>query len=541
MGNEDKIKWHSLQHVGPLFPPPYVRLPDQVQMLYNGQPMRLSLAAEEAATWYAKLLGRPVAQNEIFRANFFSQFRMLMGENERSIVQELSLCGFERIAQHLQRQGEDVTSRRQQQQRQQQLEQQHYGYCSIDGRLERIGNYRIEPAGIFLGRGNHPLMGTLKPRIRPEDVTINCSPLAVPAAPAGHHWQAVQHNQSVAWLARWHDTVTSGYKYMLLSSASRLQGIRDLNKFELARRLSNHIQSIRQSYWEDWKSPNLMQRQRGVALYFIDRLMLRVGNDKSENTADTEGCCTLRVEHLQLFEQLQGSAHVVELNFLGKDSIQFRRKLVVGQHVFENLRSFMQHKQPKDLIFDQLAAKKLNQHLSSLMHGLTAKVFRTYNASKLLQSCLDELAPDVTRSLKDKLNAYTIANANAAKFCNHQRAPTKAAKNKLNSFKRAIRAKQLAIDNLRRTRPTTLPVSTANHARRLMQLQNELAMLESQLNAATLRSSLALNTSKMNYLDPRITVAWCSKHGVPIEKIFSAALRTKFDWAISVADASFRF
>ena len=33
--------------------------------------------------------------------------------------------------------------------------------------------------------------------------------------------------------------------------------------------------------------------------------------------------------------------------------------------------------------------------------------------------------------------------------------------------------------------------------------------------------------SKINYLDPRITVAWCKKHDVPLEKIFSNTLVNK--------------
>jgi DNA topoisomerase-1 len=33
--------------------------------------------------------------------------------------------------------------------------------------------------------------------------------------------------------------------------------------------------------------------------------------------------------------------------------------------------------------------------------------------------------------------------------------------------------------------------------------------------------------SKINYLDPRITAAWCKEHDVPIEKIFSKTLLTK--------------
>lgn len=31
--------------------------------------------------------------------------------------------------------------------------------------------------------------------------------------------------------------------------------------------------------------------------------------------------------------------------------------------------------------------------------------------------------------------------------------------------------------------------------------------------------TVALGTSKINYLDPRITVAWCKRNEVPIEKV----------------------
>ena len=35
--------------------------------------------------------------------------------------------------------------------------------------------------------------------------------------------------------------------------------------------------------------------------------------------------------------------------------------------------------------------------------------------------------------------------------------------------------------------------------------------------------TVALGTSKINYLDPRITVAWCKRHEVPIEKVSQIA------------------
>lgn len=45
----------------------------------------------------------------------------------------------------------------------------------MDNHKERIANFRIEPPGLFRGRGDHPKMGMLKRRIRPQDIIINCS------------------------------------------------------------------------------------------------------------------------------------------------------------------------------------------------------------------------------------------------------------------------------------------------------------------------------------------------------------------------------
>lgn len=51
---------------------------------------------------------------------------------------------------------------------------EEYGFCLLDHHKERIGNFKIEPPGLFRGRGEHPKQGMLKKRIQPEDVIINC-------------------------------------------------------------------------------------------------------------------------------------------------------------------------------------------------------------------------------------------------------------------------------------------------------------------------------------------------------------------------------
>ena len=37
-----------------------------------------------------------------------------------------------------------------------------YTTCVLDGRKEKVGNFRIEPPGLFRGRGEHPKKGSLK-------------------------------------------------------------------------------------------------------------------------------------------------------------------------------------------------------------------------------------------------------------------------------------------------------------------------------------------------------------------------------------------
>ena len=57
------------------------------------------------------------------------------------------------------------------------------------------------------------------------------------------------------------------------------------------------------------------------------------------------------------------------------------------------------------------------------MEGLTAKVFRTYNAS---QTFVDQLASTpVDASMADKILAYNRANRMVAVLCNHQKSVSK--------------------------------------------------------------------------------------------------------------------
>ncbi|XP_075158687.1 DNA topoisomerase 1 isoform X2 [Haematobia irritans] len=552
---EDGVKWNTLEHKGPVFAPPYERLPRNVRFFYDGKPMQLTEATEEAATFYAKMLNHDYCTRQIFNDNFFKDFRKTMTKEEKDIIKDFHKCDFKEMNLYFTAESEKRKNASKEEKLKKKEENEalikEYGVCIIDGHKEKIGNFRLEPPGLFRGRGEHPKMGMIKRRIEAEDVSINCGKDSqIPPPPPGHRWKEVIHNNNVTWLASWTENVQGQVKYIMLNPSSKLKGEKDHVKYETARRLAKSIDKIRNTYRDEWKSKEMRVRQRAVALYFIDKLALRAGNEKDEDQADTVGCCSLRVEHVQLHKELNGKENVVVFDFLGKDSIRYYNEVEVEKRVFKNLELFMENKKTGDDLFDRLNTQVLNEHLKELMEGLTAKVFRTYNASVTLQNQLDLLTQE-DMTVPEKLLAYNRANRAVAILCNHQRSVPKSHEKSMENLKEKIRQKREALDDaeneyedLKRAakRGSVREKVEADKKNKLIQrLKEQLKKLELQETDRDENKTIALGTSKLNYLDPRISVAWCKKHKVPIEKIFNKTQRNKFLWAIHMADENYRF
>ena len=305
---------------------------------------------------------------------------------------------FTPIQKHLQDYKEQRKNRpieeRKREQEEKQKQDQIYKYCLFDGELEKVSNCLVEPPGIFRGRGEHPHAGRLKSRIVPEFVTINVGPNdPIPVCPIqGHSCKKVLSNSEATWLCNFRDerTAKSSSKYVFLAAESKIKGENDRKKYEKARRLKKEIDHIRTDYTEKMLSQDPIQNQLGVCTYLIDKLALRVGNEKGDDEADTVGCCSLRVEHIKFEED-----NKITLDFLGKDSIRFNSTVLVDPVVYLNLKKFTLGKNPDNDLFDLINASRLNDYLKDLMEGLSAKVFRTYNASITLQNQLYEKTKDI--------------------------------------------------------------------------------------------------------------------------------------------------
>ncbi|KAK2161661.1 hypothetical protein LSH36_112g05100 [Paralvinella palmiformis] len=554
---DDGVKWKFLEHRGPLLAPPYEGLPSSIKFYYNGQVMRLEEPAEEVATFYGRMLDHDYTTKEVFNRNFFKDWRKVMTPAEREIITDLKLCDFREIMVYFKEQSEKkkAMSKEEKQVIKAQNENivEEYGWCDIDGHKQRIGNFRVEPPGLFRGRGNHPKQGMLKKRTLPEDIIVNCSKDSkYPQPPPGRKWKEVRHDNTVTWLACWVENIQGSTKYVMLNAASKLKGEKDFKKYEMARNLHKVVDRIRAQYREDWKSKEMRVRQRAVAMYFIDKLALRAGNEKDEDQADTVGCCSLRVEHITLHEKYEDKEEfVVEFDFLGKDSIRYYNRVPVEKRVFKNLQLFKENKSEGDDLFDRLTTTSLNKYLQGLMDGLTAKVFRTYNASKTLQEQLD-LLTNADDPLPAKLLSYNRANRAVAVLCNHQRAVPKNFSKQMENLQTKIDAKRDAVQDAKREvkkakadykaqKTETARKALERRKKALERLEMQLTKLEVQQTDKDENKEIALGTSKLNYLDPRISVAWCKKWDVPIEKIYNKTQREKFAWAIDMTEEDYRF
>ncbi|XP_059381303.1 DNA topoisomerase I, mitochondrial isoform X1 [Carassius carassius] len=554
--SSDTQKWSSLEHKGPYFPPEYEPLPDNICFKYDGQPVKLSPVTEEIATFYAKMLDHEYTSKDVFQNNFFSDWREEMTKEERKQIKTLSKCDFTQIHKYFVEKSEERKNMTKEEKQVLKDEasrlMEEYGFCLLDGHREKIGNFKLEPPGLFRGRGEHPKMGKLKKRIQPEDVTINCSQDSeIPTPPAGHRWKRVQHDNTVTWLASWLENIHGRPKYIMLNPSSKLKGEKDWQKYETARQLKMKVDSIRKQYRRDWTSREMKIRQRGVAIYFIDKLALRAGNEKDDESADTVGCCSLRVEHITLHRRLDAQEHVVEFDFLGKDSIRYYNKVPVEKQVFKNLKLFIKHKDPEDDLFDRITTVKLNKTLNECMPGLTAKVFRTFNASTTLQDQLNKLTTE-GMTVEEKILSYNRANRAVAILCNHQRAAPKTFERSMQLLQEKIQKKKEQIEDakkeLKEAKKAHKDAPSDKSKKLLEKKEKAVQRLSDQLKKLQLQETdreenkvIALGTSKLNYLDPRISVAWCKKHQVPIEKIYNKTQRDKFAWAIDMTDDNFQF
>lgn len=544
-----KVRWHTLVHRGVAFPPAYQ--PRGITISIKGEKLALSADQEELIYAWAKKKDTHYVQDPVFQSNFLSDLKPLLPERFRKADLKISDIDFSeanRLADKEKMDREEEKERlknlpkeekkrlREAKKAERERLKAFYGKAIVDGQEVDIANWLVEPPGLFMGRGQHPLRGRWKPKVSPQDVTLNMGRDA--PVPEGE-WKEVVHDQTSTWLATWIEKLTDKRKYVWLHDSAAIRQDNDKAKYDKAKKLAEQLPKVEKEIIRRMKTSG---DRAATAAYLIFKLAMRVGDEKDPDEADTVGASTLRVEHIK-FPQSNGKQQI-EFNFLGKDSVPWQKTLDVTsddtQALHDNLKKFMKGKKPDEPIFDDINSRKVNAFFQTIMPGLTAKVFRTCIATKVVQHALvnPPVKVDKNSPEPDKIYVAKSANLKAAIECNHKKGvdpKNPAAKKAAEKFEESVAKKKEAIANLEKEIAAKKWKTELQEKR----LKERLAKMKMQLKLQQETRDYNLGTSLRNYIDPRVMKAWLNHVELDWTKVYTSTLQRKFKWIEDYGDKNY--
>ena len=548
------MKWKKLQHNGILFPPDFKS--QGIKIKINGEHVELNLTQEEMIYQWAKKKDAPkpgttekYVEDLVFQKNFILDFSKTLNGKFKNLkytdvdfTQAYKLVEKEKEAKELMTKEEKKALALKRKEIREEMKIK-YGKAIMDGQEVEVGNYMAEPPGIFMGRGEHPMRGRYKPQVTAKDVTLNLGKES--KVPEGK-WGKIVHDKDSMWIANWMDALTQKRKYVWLADTAGIKQERDQAKYDKAIRLAKEIENVRVHIAKDMQSKEHKTKRIATACYLIYRTAMRVGDEKDPDEADTVGATTLRKEHIKLTE------NSIEFDFLGKDSVRWRETIPaegLDKQFHDNLKELIANKKNTQEIFHGITSRHVNAYYSTLVKGLTAKVFRTYLASSVVSKYLRNHDNIKSESNMKKLFHAKMANLDSAIMCNHKRTIPK-------NFEQSLQKKKDTLSNVEKSKPwlkseeslkkaESIAQKTKKQKERVkkikIQIRNRKAKHAERIEKLQLQIKLTqktrdhnLGTSLRNYIDPRIFKTWTDEVGAEWEKLYTSALQKKFLWVKNI-------
>jgi len=575
--SNDEPTLTQLIHNGVLIPPP--PQPTGLVLTVRGQPVPLTPKQEEMALAWAKKQGTDYVEDPVFVRNFLSDFSAELGiepaltEQEIDFGPAIAIVEAERQAK-AQLSKEERKARAAERKAQREALKAQYGYAIVDGERTELGTYMVEPSGIFMGRGKHPLRGRWKEGAQQRDVTLNLSPDA-PQPPG--EWAEIVWQPQDMWVARWKDKLSDKMKYIWLGDTASIRQAREAEKFDQANALQHELERVRARIQEELSHADPKRRMLATASYLIDVLGLRVGDEKDPDEADTVGATTLRPEHVTLHEDGRAT-----FRFLGKDSVRWNKTIELPERVYENLAQLLDDARPpngsdngkrhptrvKPQIFPDIRSQDVNAFLSELQEGLTAKVFRTHHATHIVRQHLAQAEVQAGDPEYLKWQTANMANLQAAMFCNHtKKAPAswpktrqryeerqQRARERVEKYRAQVREYQDKLVALREEAKEKIAAAKTpkqrerkegSYARKVERAERRITTAQERLHRAQValgklkakalvagkKRTWNTNTSLKSYVDPRVFYRWGQRVEYDVlDKYYSTTLRRKFSW-----------
>ena len=330
-----RTKWNTLEHKGIAFPPEYQ--PRGISITICGEGLMLNRDQEELVHAWAKKKDTHYVHDPVFQLNFLNDFKKLLPEKFQNInnIKDVNFSEAYKLVEEEKKikeaeieririlPSEEKRKLYSSKKAEREKLKSIYGKAIVDGIEVDIANWLVEPPGLFMGRGQHPLRGKWKPRVRSQDVTLNLGENA--PVPEGT-WQNIVHDHSSTWLATWMEKLTGKRKYVWLHDSSALRQNNDKEKYEKAEKLERHIDKVQKEIINRMLNiRDVNQKKIATVCYLIFKLAMRVGDEKDPEEADTVGASTLRVEHIK-FPQ-NNDKQFIEFNFQVRTAFRGKKLL----------------------------------------------------------------------------------------------------------------------------------------------------------------------------------------------------------------------
>lgn len=495
-------KFKTLEHNGVLFPAEFE--PHQ-RTLSNEI---LSPLAEEMLYAYTTKLETDYVKRSSFNKNFFKCLKSELSLTQSKLkFPDDYTDTFEQLKKDIQAHKEFMERTKEERRCQAEKLKEIYGFAYIDGKKQPLGNFIVEPPGIYIGRGNSPLIGLWKYRTEPEDVVLN---YVGPNPPETRC--RIEHNRKVLYVAYYNiniGNVTTKRKEVRFGNKSDVIADRDKLKFKKSKKLLDNWNKVQDAILSDLVKGS----EEALIAWLIQFTSIRIGTERDETESDeVVGASTLKVSNLEILSDTS-----FKLDFVGKDSVKFSQTYSdISPEIITALKRLLDGKSSNESVFN-VDAKDVNAYLNNLLPGLTAKVFRTAWASKLLIEHFKGLRKLDINQLKEIL-------LEVSKKLNHKKAVSDSAKAALKKISDKIKELE---DKLK----TATPKRKKSIRAKIKELKQKLKFKKDSLD-------INLNTALTNYINPVLVFEICKRFDIDVSKIYSKALLERFSWVVEMFSES---
>jgi len=155
------------------------------------------------------------------------------------------------------------------------------------------------------------------------------------------------------------------------------------------------------------------------------------------------------------------------------------------------------------------------------------------------------------------VKCYNDANKAVAILCNHQKGVARGHQESLAKLQLKFEAHEAELNAtkehlellqkgskreiLKTDLFTKLPQTEQACRKQMGTLKDRMIKVHAEMSTRESNKNISLSTARVNYMDPRITIAFCKRTNLDIKHLFSTTIQSKFPWALAVGpDFQFR-